>query len=398
MNTLHWIKSSIAIAKTPFYLYNEELILENIQKLKNCFHEKNYKILYAIKANSNMKIIKIVTGAGLGVDTCSVEEIKLSLLCGINKQEIYYNADCLTPEEIDFAVRYKINLTLGSIDALKYVISKYPGISVALRINTGIGAGHSDKVITNGEYSKFGLHISEVEYAKLLCKSASIKICGLHTHTGSGDMNISSYNKNARILAGISTTFPDLDFLNFGGGFGFDYKGNEEYNINGIHKELNKIRFDFNIPEHVCFIVEPGRYIVANTGVLISEVSSVKNHPTRNFIGLNTGYNHFPRCFYYGAWHNILNITSKDEAFIKYDIVGNLCQSGDIFARDRLLSKTYVGDLICIMDVGAYGFSMSSNFNSRVKPGEFLIEVNGNVKMIRRPEKFEDIVSTFILD
>ncbi|EAQ6834559.1 bifunctional aspartate kinase/diaminopimelate decarboxylase, partial [Salmonella enterica] len=113
-------------------------------------------------------------------------------------------------------------------------------------------------------------------------------------------MNISSYNKNARILAEISTTFPDLDFLNFGGGFGFDYKGNEEYNINGIHKELNKIRFDFNISEHVCFIVEPGRYIVANTGVLISEVSSVKNHPTRNFIGLNTGYNHFPRCFYYG--------------------------------------------------------------------------------------------------
>ncbi|EBC4096407.1 diaminopimelate decarboxylase [Salmonella enterica] len=398
MKHLNWIPPSAINIKTPFYLYNEKLILENIQKIKDCFHEQNYKILYALKANSNLKIIKIITSAGLGVDTCSVEEINLSFLCDVNKHEIYYNSDCLTPEEIDFAIRYKIKLTLGSIDALKYVISKYPGISVALRINTGIGAGHSDKVITNGDSSKFGLHISEVEYAKLLCKSASITICGLHTHTGSGEMNIAGYNKNARVLAEISTKFPNLEFLNFGGGFGFDYKGNEEYNISGIHKELNKIRSDFNIPDDLYFIIEPGRYIVANTGVLISKVSSVKYHPTRNFIGLNTGYNHFPRCFYYGAWHNILNLTSKDDSFIKYDIVGHLCQSGDIFARDRFLPKTYVGDLVCIMDVGAYGFSMSSGFNSRVKPGEYLLEENGNVKMIRRPEKFEDIVSTFILD
>lgn len=398
MKNLQWVSPSAMAIKTPFYIYNKKQIIDNVNRLKGCFREGYYKILYAMKANSNVAIIKLITRSGLGIDACSEEEVRLSFLCGINKQDIYYNADCLTADEIDFAIRTRVNLVIGSLDALKYVAHKYSGIAIALRINTGVGAGHSKKVVTNGEHSKFGFHLSELQDVRFLCGAASLTILGLHTHMGSGEMDVSGYTENARILTEISAQFPSLKFLNFGGGFGFDYKGDKEYNINEVHACLNQIRSEFNIPDKLHFIIEPGRYIVANSGVLVSKVSSVKYHPTRNFIGLDTGYNHFARCFYYGAWHDILNLTGSEDTLETYDIVGNLCQSGDVFAKDRVMPKCRAGDLLCIMDVGAYGFSMSSGFNSRVKPGEYLVEDDGSVRMIRRPEKFEDIVSTFILD
>ncbi|EBJ5652463.1 diaminopimelate decarboxylase [Salmonella enterica] len=384
--------------ETPFYIYSEEYICNRVNYLKEIFSEPEYTLLYAIKANSNPQIIKLIVCSGFGVDVCSVEEIKIAALCGVASEDIFYNADCLTAAEINMAIRTKVNITVGSLDALRIIAKNHPGTCISLRFNTGVGVGHSEKVITNGELSKFGILISDLKEAISICKYASVIIEGIHSHTGSGEMDITGYIENARVMAELAKGFPTLKFINFGGGFGYDYITHNAYDINAIHDALNDLRVRFGFDNRTKFIIEPGRYVVAGSGMLFSRVTSVKTTASRNFIGLDTGYNHFPRCFYYDAWHDIENVSADQYEKKAYDITGYLCQSGDIFARQRMLPETKVGDLICIKDVGAYGFSMSSQFNSRVRPAEYLVKINGEIKIIRRGENFEDIISTCVLD
>ncbi|QUY46443.1 diaminopimelate decarboxylase [Serratia plymuthica] len=384
--------------RTPFYLYDEKIILENINRLKDVFCKNNFGVLYAMKANSNPYILKLVKNAEMGVDACSVEEVKIAFICGFSPENIYYNADCLNSDEIDFAVERNVNLVIGSLDALYYLMKRHSGHELSLRLNSGVGAGHSSKVITNGELSKFGINFADIPEAIRSCKNGGLKIVGIHSHTGSGEMGIASYVENANVMLDISLQFDSLRFINFGGGFGYDYKDHQEYDIDSLSKKIRQLSSVRGAENNIKLIVEPGRYLVANTAILVSKVCSVKESSSRNFLGLDTGHNHFPRCFYYDAWHDIENVSTLSNEMVSYDITGYLCQSGDIFARQRLLPKTKVGDLICIKDVGAYGYSMSSNFNSRVRPGEYLVDTEDNFSMIRRPECFEDIISTFNLD
>lgn len=384
--------------QTPFYIYSQQEIENRITALLECFREQEYTLLYAIKANANPRIVKLLAASEFGVDACSIEEIRIALLSDVPPEKIYYNSDCLTVDEIGLAIKAGVNITLGSLDALRIVALNHPGTSISLRINSGVGAGHSAKVITNGELSKFGILPSELKQAKALCRGASLTIEGLHSHTGSGEMDVANYIENAGIMADFAKSFTSLKFINFGGGFGYDYVTHQPYDITAIHSALNGLRDAYRLDREIRFIVEPGRYVVAGAGVLISRVCSVKHTALRNFIGLDTGYNHFPRCFYYDAWHDIENMSAGKKAQTTYDITGNLCQSGDIFARQRSLPLTHVGDLIGIKDTGAYGFSMSSNFNSRTRPAEYLLLKNGEIKIIRRAEIFDDIISTCVLD
>ncbi|MGC0880369.1 diaminopimelate decarboxylase [Pantoea agglomerans] len=398
MELCNIIRDFSASTQTPFYIYSEPEIDCVITALKECFREKEYSFLYAVKANSNPHIIKLLGTSGFGADACSVEEIRIALMSGIPPESIYYNADCLTPYEIDMAVQAGVNITIGSMDALRIITDNHPGTSVSLRINSGVGAGHSAKVITNGELSKFGILPSELCEAEALCREASVTIDGLHSHTGSGEMDAANYIENAGIMAELAKGLSSLKFINFGGGFGYDYVKHKPYDISAIHSSLNELRSTYDINSDIRFIIEPGRYMVAGAGILISRVTSVKRTSSRNFIGLDTGHNHFPRCFLYDAWHDIENMSASQTAQETYDIAGYLCQSGDIFARQRTLPLTNVGDLMCIKDTGAYGFSMSSNFNSRVRPPEYLLRKNGDITLIRRAETFNDIISTCVLD
>ncbi|SFN56383.1 diaminopimelate decarboxylase [Xenorhabdus japonica] len=388
---------------TPFYLYSEDKIIKNINELKNEFNSSNYKILYAMKANSNPYIVKLIYSYGIGVDACSIEEIELALRCNIPSHKIHYNADCLTKNEIEFAFKKNVNVSIGSLDALDDIETSSLEKSITLRVNTGIGAGHSSKVITNGEMSKFGISPSEITHAQKICNAKKIKISGLHSHTGSGEMSTKMYIENAEFLMELSIQLDSLSHLNFGGGFGYDYKSYEQYDLRSIRSSLDLLRKNFNISDKTKFIIEPGRFFVANAGKLVAKVCSLKSFGNRNFMGLNTGYNHFPRCFYYNAWHHIENISAKEKHIEqydieKYDVVGNLCQSGDVFTRERPLPKTKKGDLICINDVGAYGYSMSSNFNLRRRPAEYIQDKSGSIIQIRRAENFEDLFSTSFLD
>lgn len=392
------IKDLVENGETPFYIYSERKIKERVEKLVSCFKESSYHILYAMKANANPSLIKIIVEYGLGVDACSTEEIKLALACGVHPSKIFYNSDCLTEKELNLAIENHVHITVGSIDAINYLVANHPGATISLRINSGIGAGHSDKVITNGELSKFGISVSDIKMVLLLCSEAKIIIEGIHSHTGSGELLTDKYIENARALVEYSKLFNDLKFINFGGGFGYDYIDKNEYNLSEIYSSLKEIRDELAVSESIDFIIEPGRYIIADAGSLVTRVCSVKNVYSKKYIGLDTGYNHFPRCFYYNAWHEIYNLSNLANEKELYDITGYLCQSGDVFARQRPLAKTMVGDLLCISDVGAYGYSMSSNFNLRTKPAEYILKEDGSIKMIRRAESFDDILSTCKLD
>lgn len=392
------IRDLVENSDTPFYIYSEKTIKERVEKLINCFKENSYQILYAMKANANPTLIKTIVEFGLGVDACSTEEIRLALACGVDRNKIFYNSDCLTKKELNYAIENNVHITVGSIDVINCLVIHHPGVTISLRINSGIGAGHSDKVITNGESSKFGISASDIQMVISLCSAANITIEGIHSHTGSGELLTDKYIENAMVLIELSSSFNDLRFINFGGGFGYDYINDNEYDLATIHSLLNIMRNEYAINENVNFIIEPGRYVIANAGSLVTQVCSVKNVYSKKYVGLDTGYNHFPRCFYYNAWHDIYNLSSQNQETEIYDITGYLCQSGDVFARQRPLAKTTVGDFICIKDVGAYGYSMSSNFNLRTKPAEYLLKEDGAIKIIRRAENFDDILSTCELD
>lgn len=398
MDITNTIRDICHAIKTPFYLYDENAIVKKINALKRCFTNNNYQLLYAMKANSNPSLIKTITAQNLGIDACSVEEAEIARLCGVPSSAIYLNVDCITDDEMDYAILNNVNLIVGSFDALTYLASRYRAISLGIRVNTSVAGGQPAKVLNNGQLSKFGIDINQLDEAIAFCENAALNIVGIHSHTGSGELKPESHIKNAVVLAEASKKIAGLKYINFGGGFGFDYVNHTAFSINAIHNALKNIRDVFNIDKNIVFILEPGRYLVADAGALIGKVCSVKTTHERNYIGLNTGYNHFPRCFYYEAWHEIINLSSKETRTDIYDVVGNLCQSGDVFARQRVIEKTKTGDLLCINDVGAYGFSLSSNFNSRIRPAEYLLTLNGDVKMIRRAEKIEDLLSTCIME
>jgi len=398
MLDMNLLKTLAKVYGTPVYVYSEKTIVNKILQLSRVFSQHQYSLLYAMKANANPTLVKLIHANGFNIDACSTEEISLAIRCGVLPGNIYYNSDCLTPREIKFAVEQGVNITIGSLDAINFICENYSGIEISVRINTGIDSGHSDSVVTNGVMSKFGVLVSELDEIIKCCTDKSIKIVGLHSHTGSGDLSPDIYIENAIEVMKISARFNCLRYLNFGGGFGFDYKNSESYNISYVWDCLEQTRRELDINANIKFLLEPGRYIVADSAVLLSKVCSVKNYETRNYIGLDTGYNHFPRCFYYNAWHEIVNISTSEEETKLYDVTGYLCQSGDIFARERELPLTVTGDLLCIKDVGAYGFSMSSNFNLRTRPAEVMLTLDDNLSVIRRAETLDDILLTCHLD
>lgn len=379
--------------ETPLYLYNFDIIQDKVNEFKSFFCQQEIKILYAMKANSNLSILKLIDSMGVGFDACSTEELFLLSEIGVDMSGVYYNSDCVSLDELSFASKTSANIIIGSLDTLELYCSKKIGKSVGLRVNTGHGAGHSPLVTTGGAQSKFGIHINELPRAVQLCSDHDISIVGLHTHAGSGIKNWRDYIENASRLIDCAKIITHLEYLNFGGGFDVKYDAREEgLDLFELSKELCILIKEIkHTHEQINIFVEPGRYLVANSGVLLTTVVTVKQNEGVKYVGVDTGFNHFARCFLYDAFHDMINITSNSDVAACYDIVGYLCQSGDVFARGRILYETVQGDIICIKDVGAYGFSMSSSFNSRRKIAEAAI-INGELKLIRRREDFKSLL------
>lgn len=393
---------------TPIYIISEELIRNRYRKLKDILDSeyKNNSIHYAMKANSNLSILKILDSEGASFDCTSTGEIHTCLKAGISPSKIIYTGNMFTNDDFKFAVEKDILVNLDSISQLKRLAKIYDDLGkekeiVSFRINPEFGAGHHSHTITAGKTIKFGILDDQVIEAYSKAKEFGFKKFGTHIHIGSGIINAHDFEKAVDKYISIITNLTDslnitLEFIDFGGGLGIPYRPEEEPLNLDVYKEVVVKRIK-SLTEKVdlgdpIFIIEPGRYLSAEASIILTQINTIKNNGYKTFAGVDAGFNTLIRPMLYNSYHHIVvcNETNGD-SYLKYDIVGPICESGDVLGKDRELPELKEGEYLAILDAGAYGFAMSSSYNSRPRPAEILIN-KGQVFKIREAETFEDLI------
>jgi len=380
---------------TPVYVYDKKKILEQYNKLDKYIIYSPKKIYYACKANSNITILKILKGAGCFIDVVSPGELFLAKKSGFKPQEILFTGNNLTYQDMEYVIQNKVLLNIDSISQLEKYGKINPGSKVCIRINPDLGSGHHEYVITGGLESKFGIYYTKIDEIKKISKKYSLHIIGIHMHIGSGILNPEPLLKGIEILLKVAKNFPELDFIDIGGGLGIPYKKNEkEIDLELFGKKLNNLLKNWvnSYTKRIKLFLEPGRFLVGESGILLTKITSIKQNPKYKFVGVDTGFNHLIRPALYNSYHEICLINDKNRKKTeKVSICGNICENGDIFAKDIMLPELEEGDLLAIKNVGAYGYSMASEYNSRFMPPEVLVEDN-NMRLIRRRGNFEDLL------
>jgi diaminopimelate decarboxylase len=390
---------------TPLYVYNEDILRSRCRDLKGLISYSNFSVNYSPKANGNLEILKIVRSEGLNVDAMSPGEIYVNKLAGYKPEEILFISNNVGEEEFRYAVNAGVKISVDSVSQLELLGKINPGGKVAFRLNPGVGAGHHEKVTTAGQNTKFGIEMSSIPEVKKILARYNLKLIGINQHIGSLFMDGEAYLQSAGNILSIAKQFDDLEFIDLGGGFGIPYKkqadqprldlkvlgGRLSEVINGWVKEYGK---------NIEFKIEPGRYIVAESSILLGKVFSTKMNYNIKYIGTDLGFNVLVRPVMYDSHHDIEIYRAGDTKSLKDEsvrIVGNICETGDIIAKDRMLPEIFENDVLGVLDSGAYGYSMSSNYNNRLRPAEILIDTNGNPRVIRRRDTLEDLVRNFTL-
>ncbi len=386
---------------SPLYVYEEDMLRVRARELLGAISYPNREIKYACKANTNIEIMRIFREEGLGIDAVSPGEIHAALMAGYNPSQILYTMNNGTREEIEYGVRRGVMINVDSLSQLRFLGEKHRGSGICVRINPNIGAGHHDHCITGGPESKFGIDHTKVDRIKEISGQFALSIQGVHQHIGSGILQPEKFIDAMDVLLETAKYFDDLSFVDFGGGIGVPY-GEDEQRIDikvfgdEISEEFQKFCKDYG--KELKLVIEPGRYLVAESGFLLATVTSVKEGERHRFVGINTGFNHLVRPAMYGSYHQILNAMNVNGERLPQTIAGNLCESGDTFTRneegivDRELPIFKEGDTVAICNAGAYGFSMSSLYNTRPRPAEVLVGA-GQPRLIRNRETIEHIVS-----
>ena len=388
---------------SPLYVYNESVIRSKCRELKGLIDYPDFVVNYSPKANSNVEILKIVKDEGLLVDAVSYGEIFTNLKAGYTPEQIFYVCNNVSVEELSYAINARVKISVDSISQLELFGKLNPGGEVAIRINPGVGTGHHKKVVTGGQSTKFGIDIKLIEDVKSVLDRYNLTLTGINQHIGSLFMDSGSYLKSAEIILDIARLFNNLKYIDFGGGFGIPYnKQNNEsrLDLKTLGEKLTQFINNWikTYGRKVTFIIEPGRYIVAESAILLGSVTAIKSNYNIKYIGTDIGFNVLPRPMIYDSHHDIEIYRESAAQSAKSEsvwVVGNMCETGDIIAKDRTLPEIFENDIIGILDSGAYAYSMSSNYNNRLRPAEVLIDINGNDKLIRKKETFEDLVDNF---
>jgi diaminopimelate decarboxylase len=388
--------------KTPLYVLSQSRIEENFRKL-NLSLKKRYdkvRIYYSAKANSNISILKILLNEGAWLDAVSPGEIFLGLKAGFPADKILFTGTSVSEEELKYAIEAGVTINIDSLSQLKKLLKIAVPEVLSIRVNPGIGFGHHNYCITGGEESKFGLWPNEAEKAYSEAKKAGVKRFGIHTHIGSGILNINAFTQVAEILLHIAKKISEdcnltFEFIDFGGGLGVPYKPEEmELNIEDYAESIMSIfkKEIKNLNSEPFFAIEPGRYIVCDAGILLTKVVSIKVTSAKKFAGVDAGLNVLIRPAMYNAYHHIL-VANKlnEENMDEYDVVGPICENADFLAKKRVLPKLEEGDVLAVLNAGAYGFSMSSQYNARPRPAEVLIN-KGKTEVIREREDFNNLL------
>lgn len=361
---------------SPLYVYEKDVIKKRCSDLIENIDYEKLKIHYACKANTNLAILKILKREGCNIETVSKGEVLIALRAGFKPEQIIYTCSNIAEEELKFLLKNKILINIDSFGQLKKYGRLNPGGAVSIRINQGIGAGHHSHCITGGPESKFGIYFSRLGEVKKIAKQYDLKIIGVHQHIGSGILNEAIFIKAMKALLRTAKELKNLEFVDFGGGFGVPYKPDEKpLNMRKLGRDISKLfnAFCQDYGKKLTMVFEPGRYLVCEAGTLLATVTDIKKTPFKTFVGVDSGFNHLVRPVMYGAEHQILNASRVRGAKEVVSVAGNICESGDLFAKQRKLTRFKEGDILAILNVGAYGFSMSSNYNSRPKPAEVLV-------------------------
>lgn len=390
---------------TPLYVLDEDRIRDNYQRINSAFL-KNYhdfKIFYACKANTNLAVMRILEQEGSCIDAVSPGEIYTALITGFSPERILYTGNNVTDEELKFALETGVRINLDSISALERLskLTGAEGREISFRINPRVGAGHHDHCITGGDLSKFGVMEEEAVAAYQQAQDLGFKPVGIHTHIGSGILDPEPFKVAVHTLMDTAgRVYRELgikfEFVDFGGGIGIPYEPQEKLlDINKFADEIVSLfkdkLYEYNMGNPT-LCLEPGRYIVGDAAYLLTRVNTFKQS-YRKFMGVDAGFNNLLRPTMYGSYHHIVPAREPlREPTQKIDIAGNICESGDLFARDRPIPSVNEGDILAIMNTGAYSFSMSSQYNSRPRTAELLVK-NGKTNVIRERETFADLMS-----
>lgn len=399
--------STLELAKefdTPLYLLSEKRIRDNYDRLYGAL-VNNYKyvrIYYAAKANTNLNVLRILQSQGAYLDTVSPGEVFLALSSGFTPDCILFTGTNVRDDELKMLSDANITINVDSQSEMDRLLKISVPQILSVRVNPEVGAGHHSHCITAGPESKFGLWEEEVIQAYAIAQRARVGRFGMHMHIGSGILDPEPYVAAVEKLLHIAKRVHeevgiDFEFIDIGGGLGVPYKPEEkeldlaEFSSKVINLFKNKTK-EYGLGKPFLF-VEPGRYLVADAGILLTTVNTVKVTPSRKFVGVDAGFNTLVRPTMYGSYHPILVANKLNEGDKEtYDIAGPICESGDLLAKDRELPQIQEGDVLAVLNTGAYGYSMSSQYNSRPRAGEVMIHKNKPV-IVREREQLKDLVT-----
>lgn len=379
---------------TPLYLYDAEKITGQIQSLKNAFSDSDLKIKYAAKALTNISILKHIRQQGCGIDVVSINEARLALKAGFAPGEVMFTPSCVDFDEIVAGVDMGVFINLDNLSMLEKFGEKYrEGYPCCIRLNPHILAGGNYKISTGHGHSKFGISVFQMPQILETVHKYGININGLHIHTGSEISETEVYLKMSDILFGVARDFPSLKFIDFGSGFKVAYKqGDMVTNVYDLGLKLGKAFRGFyeSYGRKLELWIEPGKYLVSEAGTLLVKTNVVKPTPSVDFVGVNSGLNHLIRPMMYDAYHEIINVSNRTGGQKVYTVVGNICET-DTLGADRKINEVREGDILAIKNAGAYGYSMASTFNSRLRPAEVMVK-KGKAHLVRQRDTFDDLV------
>jgi len=379
---------------TPLYVYDAGIIERQYKKIANAFATVPLKVKYACKALNNQAILKLMKQLGSGLDAVSIEEVQLGLLAGFAPDDILYTPNGVSFSEIKQAVELGVKINIDNISILEQFGHQYGSkVPCCIRINPHIMAGGHAHIQTGHIDSKFGISIYQLRHVDRVIKNYNIRVNGLHLHTGSDILDPSVFLRVADLMFETAQAYPDLEFIDFGSGFKVAYKDNDVVtDIADIGKQVSQRFNDFcktyGRPLELMF--EPGKFLVSECGFLLVQVNVIKQTLSTVFAGVNSGQNHLIRPMFYDAYHHIENISNPDGQPRIYTVVGYICET-DTLGYDRKISEIREGDILAIANAGAYGYTMSNNYNSRLRPAEVLIE-GSSARLIRRRETIKDLL------
>jgi diaminopimelate decarboxylase len=395
-------KELLALAEefgNPLYVYDAAKIEQQYNRLTSAFSKvEKLRINYAMKALSNVTILKLLKNMGSGVDTVSYQEVQLAIHAGFTPDKIIFTPNGVSFEEIEAVAQLGVQINIDNLSVLEHFGTKHPKVPVCIRINPHVMAGGNENISVGHIDSKFGISIYQIPHILRIVENTKMHINGIHMHTGSDILDIEVFLYAAEILFDAAKQFNNLDFLDFGSGFKVPYKkGDIETNIEELGKKLTKrfLAFEKEYGRELTLAFEPGKFLVSEAGYFLAKVNVVKQTTSTVFAGIDSGFNHLIRPMFYGAQHNIENISNPKGKERFYTVVGYICET-DTFANNRRIAEINEGDTLCFKNAGAYCFSMSSNYNSRLKPAEVLFK-DGKGHLIRARETFEDILKNQVL-